>query len=579
MPITSTDFLRKRRIAGCVALVVYSVLVLCPNVVGDIYIYAATDAPAYQVTSYSIAIWLIYLALFGNLYRACLLMVPIVLWVPIENFLVLTYHVRSTSNVIGIISETTFEESMGLLRGFGSIAALATCGVVLVMIASLRAISASHLQWSHRSRYWVAVLFFSVGVFLHFVYQRQDDNVNLLPIKDELYIATYPYIVERIEDTFPFGMPLRFFRYVEARDKLNEQRTRLASWRFGARQLAQLDLAQTHVLVIGETGRADRWAINGYFRPTSPKLGKTPNLISVSEMVSVSTHTRLSVPIILSRKSAAIADRFDFPESSLISAFKEAGFKTYWFSTQATVGHHDTPVTIHAREADVTKFLNYSLYSARTPFDDVLIPELSMALKESAGKQLIVLHTLGSHFDYSHRYPTEFEKFKLSNSNLLLHDPKHRQDLNNAYDNSILYTDYFLSEVIRVLSTSGRPVTAMWYVADHGEDLYDEDCLVAGYGRSTSRSFHVATFFWHSDGYQRIFPDKVARLRANRDGKLTTEYVFSTMLDTADIRYPGEDLSRSLLSRDFASKVRMVRGPSGLFDYDQARERSVCNAY
>ena len=52
-----------------------------------------------------------------------------------------------------------------------------------------------------------------------------------------------------------------------------------------------------------------------------------------------------------------------------------------------------------------------------------------------------VLHTYGSHFNYFERYPREFAHFTPDEATEV--EVKNRQQLINAYDNSIRYTDYF----------------------------------------------------------------------------------------------------------------------------------------
>ena len=198
------------------------------------------------------------------------------------------------------------------------------------------------------------------------------------------------------------------------------------------------------MLVIGESARADRWAINGYARPTSPHLSSTPNLVSFHDVVSIATATRVSVPIILTRKPADFAESFAFPERSVVSLFKEAGFHTVWLSNQALVGQYDTPISVYAKEADVPAFLNPSSYDVQTPFDEVLLGPLKSALTSEHAAVFVVVHMLGSHFNYRHRYPEAFDQFHPSptpHDPVSLHDPRWKEALNNAYDNSILYTD------------------------------------------------------------------------------------------------------------------------------------------
>ena len=88
----------------------------------------------------------------------------------------------------------------------------------------------------------------------------------------------------------------------------------------------------------------------------------------------------------------------------------------------------------------------------------------------------IVFHTYGSHFNYKERYPEEFAKFQPANATEV--EYKNKDQLINAYDNSVLYTDYFLHSLIGILKNSGADAT-MIYSPDHGEDLLDDSRIPA----------------------------------------------------------------------------------------------------
>jgi glucan phosphoethanolaminetransferase (alkaline phosphatase superfamily) len=271
-------------------------------------------------------------------------------------------------------------------------------------------------------------------------------------------------------------------------------------------------LAQTIVVVLGESSRYDRWSLNGYERETNPLLSLEDNLVSFSDMITAVAATRLSVPVIVSRKPAAQSLKAGFSEKSFLSAFKEAGFKTFWISNQMSFGQFDTPISVFAKEADVTQFLNLGGFTNNSSFDDILLDPMSRALNDATPKKLIVLHTLGNHWNYSHRHPKEYDHWKPSLfgvDNPAYTDLKNKPALNNSYDNSILYTDWILSEVIQRLKAS-KQVTSMMYISDHGQTLYDGSCGLAFHGHNTQYEFHIPAFIWYSDDYQQLFPKNTA---------------------------------------------------------------------
>jgi glucan phosphoethanolaminetransferase (alkaline phosphatase superfamily) len=240
-------------------------------------------------------------------------------------------------------------------------------------------------------------------------------------------------------------------------------------------------------------------------------------------------------------------------------------------------GQFDTPVSVYANEADVTQFLNLGGFTNNSNLDSVLLEPLKNAMADPAEKKLIVLHTLGNHWNYSHRYPPEFDRWKPSLfgvKNPAYTDLKIKADINNSYDNSILYTDWFLEQVISDLRDSGQ-FASMMYIADHGQTLYDGSCNLAFHGHNTQYEFHVPALVWYSDLYKAHYPEKVERLLRNRNAKLATENVFHSLLDMSDLRYASEHLEWSLFSSQFKRHKRYVDS-YGWTDYDNSTFKGDC---
>jgi glucan phosphoethanolaminetransferase (alkaline phosphatase superfamily) len=279
----------------------------------------------------------------------------------------------------------------------------------------------------------------------------------------------------------------------------------------------------------------------------------------------------------VSRKPATQSLKAGFAEKSFISAYKEAGFKAYWLSNQMSFGQFDTPISVFANEADVTQFLNLGGFSNNASFDEILLEPLQNAMTDPAPKKLIVLHTIGNHWNYSHRYPKAYDKWQPSLfgiENPAYTDLAIKQQLNNSYDNSILYTDWFLAQVIDRLKTASA-ITSMMYVSDHGQTLYDGSCNLAIHGHNTAFEFHVPALVWYSDLYRKTFPDKIAQLKRNKRARLATENIFHSLLDMADIRYGSERLEWSFLNRQFKLHKRYVDS-YGWTDYDNATLQGDC---
>ncbi|MEN9866797.1 MAG: hypothetical protein RL748_2387, partial [Pseudomonadota bacterium] len=308
---------------------------------------------------------------------------------------------------------------------------------------------------------------------------------------------------EEFAQAWPYGLMTRGIDFYKERQYLADLSRKSRDFKFGARQEKASTTPEVVVMVIGESARYDRWSLNGYERNTNPLLSQEKNLITLPDVITSVAATRLSVPVILSRKPAIQSLKDGFSEKSFLTAYKEAGFKTWWLSNQISFGHFDTPVSVFAKEADVLQFLNLGGFTNDSNFDQVLLSPFSNALRDPAPKKLIVLHTLGNHWNYSHRYPKHFDKWQPSLFGVnkpAYTDLKIKPALNNSYDNSILYTDWFLAQVIDNLKKT-QQLSSMMYVADHGQTLYDGTCNLAFHGHNTQFEFHVPAMIWYSDQY------------------------------------------------------------------------------
>jgi len=383
---------------------------------------------------------------------------------------------------------------------------------------------------------------------------------------------------ETFAETWPFGLSMHFYDFWTERQYLSELNNKNNSFTFGAHQAPENNAPQIVVMVIGESSRFDRWELNGYSRNTNPQLKQEANLVSLQDVITPVSATRLSVPVIISRKPGRQSLTSGFSEKSMLTAFKEAGFKTYWISNQISFGQFDTPVSAFAKEADVVQFMNLGGFTDNSNHDQILLDPLQNAMKDPSPKKLIVLHTLGNHWNYSHRYPKEFDKWQPSLFGV--DKPEYtntviKPQMNNSYDNSILYVDWFLSQVVDRLKTSGQ-LTSMLYVADHGQVLYDGECNLAFHGHNTQYEFHIPSVVWYSDQYKAAYPAKVAQLLRHKKSKLSTENMFHSLLDMANVQYDGERLDRSFFSSKFRRHKRYVDS-HGWTNYDNATMKGDCH--
>jgi glucan phosphoethanolaminetransferase (alkaline phosphatase superfamily) len=553
----------------------------------------------WQLLGIEIAAWTAVWALFQRPAWFHWLLIPAFMALPTELYLLIFYGQGISTHHLGILAETSPMEALEFL-GHKVWTMLAVMALVAAWwVAGFRvARQTRDLDWQGPSR-WLALGL--LGVFALVATYAWEFGAGkppasasasasasapfgstgahatgwkLAPLPDW---ARPPVHFDAFIESWPFGLAARGIDFYKERRYLAQLNETSRHFTFGANQRSPDDVPETVVLVIGESSRQDRWSLFGYHRDTNPLLARETNLVALPDVITAVSATRLSVPVIISRKPARQSLKDGFNEKSFITAYKEAGFRTWWLSNQISFGKFDTPVSVFAREADVVQFMNLGGFADRSNFDDVLFEPLRAAMADRSPKKLIVLHTLGSHWNYSQRHPQAFDRWQPSLygiSNPVYTDIAIKPQLNNSYDNTILYTDWFLAGVIGRLKGTLTP-TAMLYVADHGQTLYDGSCRLAFHGHNTQYEFRVPALMWYSDQYRDRYPDKVKQLARHRKAKLATENMFHTLLDMADIHYPDDRLAWSFLSPTFTRHPRWVDS-YGWTDYDNATVKGDC---
>ncbi len=282
------------------------------------------------------------------------------------------------------------------------------------------------------------------------------------------------------------------------------------------------------VLILGESARADRFHINGYHRQTTPNAHSL-GLTSFADVRACGTSTREAVPCLMTR--ATLEDRsLALLETSLVSVFREADFRTAWISNHRVLGEADTPVTSISREAHFVHFGNRRgefIYSRL--LDEDLLPVMDQFLLDPNPRKLVVLHTVGSHWHYDQHYTEPFRKYTPTCAGKTPRSCT-EAELFNSYDNSILYTDHFIGEVIRRL----EPLRALVvYVSDHGESLGEGGRFMHGQGGEFPEQIQVPVLVWASEKYAVENPYKMERLRVNAHKPVSHDYVFHSALDAA----------------------------------------------
>lgn len=285
------------------------------------------------------------------------------------------------------------------------------------------------------------------------------------------------------------------------------------------------------IMVVGETARYDRFSLNGYHKLTNPRL-QQENVVSFQHVTSCGTSTGVSVPCMFSVLGRAhySAKKARHMENAL-DVLKDNHVSVLWRDNNSD-------------SKGVATRMPYEDYQspARNPVCDNECRDIGMlaGLDQyiQAHKQqdiLIVLHQMGNHGpEYYRRYPAAFEKFTP-----VCHDSDlsrcSQEEINNAYDNAILYTDYFLSEVIQFLKKYDRShETAMLYVADHGESLGEHGIYLhaAPYMIAPQEQTHVPAILWLGEH----FDYSINQVQPYKDYPLSHDDLFCTLLTAYELK-------------------------------------------
>lgn len=292
------------------------------------------------------------------------------------------------------------------------------------------------------------------------------------------------------------------------------------------------------VLVLGETGRRGNFALNGYGRPTNPLLA-TQNVVSQTGTVSCGTNTAASVPCMFSALGREAFEARKNNYENLLDVLQRAGLAVLWVDNQAGC----KGVCDRVPHADTGSSKAPAYCTDGECLDEVMLQGLDERLQaldpaRRARGTVVVLHQMGSHGPaYHRRSPADAKRFLPECTSNNLQDCS-QQELVNAYDNTIVYTDRFLNSTIEWLKAhSSQAETAMVYVADHGESLGENNLYLHGlpYFVAPDVQKQVPWITWLSPGFEARRGTRSACLQQQRNLLLSHDNYFHSVLGLLDV--------------------------------------------
>ncbi len=546
-------------------------LLMLPNLV---WLAHGADAPNWLAALVlPLGLLVAWFAVLGRApWLACLLLAPFALLAPLEAFYVAQYHQPTSAQIIATIVATNPLEAREYFGWWLLPLALALlAGLALALLAAWSSWRA-RLGWSRAGRSAAACLgVLAILVPLGIGYARSGT-----PRATASASASSPLhqFGDAIQRGYPAGVIPRIVTWHREWTRMRSEAARFQSFHFGAHRTGSpLGRRQVYVLVIGESSRRANWQLFGYRRPTNPGLSQLTNLVPLPRFITSWPESIAAIPMILTRRKPAMAWDAPWHEASILRAMQEAGYETWWISNQQAIGEFDSPVSMYAYEAEHVEWLNHASWTAPGSYDGDLLRPLEDALDASHHDLFIVLHMMGSHVKYDYRYPKRFTRWQPTQ----LSPPGQGtlvERARNSYDDSILYSDHVLTEVIDVLKRSGA-VSALWFESDHGEVIPTATCDKEGHGVGTVPEYEIPAFFWYSDAYARHFPARVSEVRANAGKRTLSGDTFESLIDMVGVTFPGHDESWSLFSPEWRYHTRWVAQTRHI-DFDTARIGAGC---
>jgi len=531
-------------------------LLAIPNITGLFLLSDLNDRITMKIAyvGFALILW-ITPAFFLKLRTYFLVMSVFLLLSPIEIAHIILNGMPVTEGFISAIIHTNFSEAWELINTLKVIALL-----YILTVTGYYYITFKKIENRYLFTRTAAIGLFSLCLIGNLVLYGAMLRIAFQMDAPLPWNYATEHFAKKYRKIYPYDLITVSYRTYAVQQEMRQLQKELADFSFDATR-PLIEGREIYVVVIGESARFSNFAINGYSYPTTPLLEKVEGLLSYSDVTATANLTEIALPLLLTR-ATPLNPSIGYKEKSIVDAFAECGFKTAWLATQSSQYRFVKRI---AEEASYSYFSTTD-FDASTNYDEHLLPHLEKILSEKNEKQLIVLHTLGSHFRYNFRYPEKFSFFTPAlegTSGTSVLTPSNKEILVNSYDNTIRYTDWMLSSVIERLKKENA-ISTFFYISDHAENLYDDgnNLILHGGGQFSKYEIHIPILLWTSEKYNMLFPEKRKELNEHTNKKISSDNFFHTLLDIAAIRYPQENTEKSFASPQFKEdSIRHVLMP------------------
>ncbi len=287
------------------------------------------------------------------------------------------------------------------------------------------------------------------------------------------------------------------------------------------------------VLFMGETARAQNWGLNGYTRDTTPEL-RQRGVINYTDVSTCGTSTAVSLPCMYSNLTkAGYSHQGQLAQENLFDVLNHAKLHPTWLDNQT--GDQNIGKRIGF------KTLTVESDPAACPrgecTDAVFLPKIKAAMDTITEDTVLVLHMIGNHGPaYYMRYPEGFGAFKPACQTAEFAECT-TQEIVNAYDNALMFTDHVLASTIDMMKAQDRVIPAMFYVSDHGESLGENGLYLhaAPSFMAPDVQTHVPMVMWMSDAYQQTLGLDATCIAKRSHEAISHDVYFHTVLGLLNV--------------------------------------------
>jgi len=455
--------------------------------------------------------------------------------VPVELVHLFIFKDYITRQGIIAIFQTNINEGLAFLRGYEWFAILWLGLFVFFMISFIKLpVQKFPLNFKNILVLSSLLIFFAVFKLIQIKVSIDSSGKNI----------SY-FVKKEIVKKYPFNILYRSYEIQVNNKSIKKHLKYVHNFTFNGNSTSDFDEVQIYVLIIGESARASNYQLLGYEKETTPNLMKMQNIIVFPDFYANANVTNAAIPLLVTRATPEDYN-LSYKEKSIVSLFKEAGFTTYWICNQEIFkGYY---AQNYKQEID-----NF-YYKSGADNDEIVLEVLDEILSDKeTNKKFIVINLFGNHYGINST-PEKFRLFtpNLDDRKLVSRSLKYREFFINSYDNSVLFQDFILSEIINQINVLNS-VSYVYFTSDHGESLFDEPDFFYGHGaeKLTKEQVHIPAFIWYSRLFEHYNDKMINNLKMNSNKRLSNDNTFYTLAQLASIGFDMHNGNLSIADSSF----------------------------